>query len=298
MADQLHTTLSQFRDTMLTAVARLEFQIRDTLPNQKSIQVPHVSQVPQVLRVYPDVEEVWPDTSSTCSTILPEQRRFESALLQSMAAHLESLEKRLSSLATPVAPASPAVPASPADPAEQCENPNTKTIDEILTIQKDKNTRNVLVTSLRSTPALSAAVAAMNPPEMDLHLDADSEEEEDAVSVPASEADTEGEVDEQLKKIMIKGVQYYMDDDNVVYTETEDGYEQVGTYDAKTDSLILDEGVEEEEEDEEEEEEEEEAIEVEDFLYKGKTYQRDSENNVYEDGEQVGTWNGKKIVPV
>jgi hypothetical protein len=293
MADQLHTTLSQFRDTMLTAVARLEFQIRDTLPNQKPIQVPHVSQVPQVLRVYPEVEEVWPDTSSTCSTILPAQRAFDSALLQSIAAHLEAIECRLHSLASfitvpPVAPVANVAPS---------ENLNTKTIDEILTIQKDKNTRNVLVTSLRSTPALSAAVAAMNPPVMNLHLDADSEEEEeeeDAVSVPASEADTEGEVDEQLKKIIINGVQYYMDDDNVVYTETEDGYEQVGTYDAKTDSLILDEVEEEDEEDDEEEE----AIEVEDFLYKGKTYQRDSENNVYEDGEQVGTWNGKKIVPV
>jgi hypothetical protein len=146
----------------------------------------------------------------------------------------------------------------------------------------------------------------MNPPVMNLHLDADSEDEdeeeeeedEDAVSIPASEADTEGEVDEQLKKIIIKGVQYYMDDDNVVYTETEDGYEQVGTYDAKTDSLILDEVAEAVEEEVEEEDEEEEAIEVEDFLYKGKTYQRDSENNVYEDSEQIGTWNGKKIVSV
>jgi hypothetical protein len=294
MADQLHMSLSQFRDTMLTAVARLEFQIRDTLPNQKQS---HALDSPKVICVCPDVEEVWPDTSSTRSAILPEHRGFDSALLQSIVARMEVLEERLSTLSTPGALATLATLAALADPADQRENTNIKTIDEILTIQKDKNTRNVLVTSLRSTPALSAAVAAMNPPVMNLHLDADSEdeeeEEEDAVSIPASEADTEGEVDEQLKKIIINGVKYYMDDDNVVYTETEDGYEQVGTYDAKTDSLILD-----EEQEEEEEEEEEEAIEVEDFLYKGKTYQRDSDNNVYEDGEQVGTWNGKKIVPV
>lgn len=296
-------SLSQFRDTMLTAVARLEFQIRDTLPNQKQS---HALDSPKAICVCPDVEEVWPDTSSTRSAILPEHRGFDSALLQSIVARMEVLEERLSSLSTPVAPAVPAALAIPADPADQRENTNIKTIDEILTIQKDKNSRNVLVTSLRSTPALSAAVAAMNPPVMNLHLDADSEdeeeegeeEEEDAVSIPASEADTEGEVDEQLKKIIIKGVQYYMDDDNVVYTETEDGYEQVGTYDAKTDSLILDEVAEAVEEEDEEEDEGEEAIEVEDFLYKGKTYQRDSDNNVYEDGEQVGTWNGKKIVPV
>ena len=50
------------------------------------------------------------------------------------------------------------------------------------------------------------------------------------------------------------------------------------------------------EEEEEVVEDEEEAIEVEEFLYKGQTYQRDAENNVYLDGTQVGTWNGKKII--
>jgi hypothetical protein len=99
MADQLHMSLSQFRDTMLTAVARLEFQIRDTLPNQKQS---HALDSSKVICVCPDVEEVWPDTSSTRSAILPEQRGFDSALLQSIVARLEVLEERLSSLSTPV----------------------------------------------------------------------------------------------------------------------------------------------------------------------------------------------------
>jgi hypothetical protein len=67
--------------------------------------------------------------------------------------------------------------------------------------------------------------------------------------------------------------------------ETEDGYEQVGVYDPETKTIKP------------VEESEDEGVEVEDFEYKGKTYQRDAENNVYLDGEQVGSWNGKKIVP-
>ena len=44
------------------------------------------------------------------------------------------------------------------------------------------------------------------------------------------------------------------------------------------------------------EDEEEAEVEVDDFEYKGTTYQRDSEGRVYLDGEEVGTWNGKKII--
>ena len=47
-----------------------------------------------------------------------------------------------------------------------------------------------------------------------------------------------------------------------------------------------------------EDEEEEEGIEVEDFEYKGTTYQRDADGNVYLDGEQVGVWTGKTIKAV
>ena len=59
--------------------------------------------------------------------------------------------------------------------------------------------------------------------------------------------------------------------------------------------LAVDEEEEEDGEDEDEEEDEE-GIEVEEFEYKGITYQRDDENNVYLDGEPIGVWNGRKIV--
>ena len=93
-----------------------------------------------------------------------------------------------------------------------------------------------------------------------------------------------------LKPITIKGKPYFIDHDNAVYVETDEGYEEIGSYNQATKSLDLHDAA------SEEEEEEEEAVEVEDFEYKGKTYQRDADNNVYYDGELVGTWNGKRIV--
>ena len=66
--------------------------------------------------------------------------------------------------------------------------------------------------------------------------------------------------------------------------------------------------VEEEEEpivEEEEEVEEEQELALEEFEYRGTTYWKDDENNVYgadEDGEvntdPIGTWNGKRILPL
>ena len=44
-----------------------------------------------------------------------------------------------------------------------------------------------------------------------------------------------------------------------------------------------------------EEEEEEEGIDIEEFEYKGTTYARDDDGNVYLDGEMVGIWTGKSI---
>jgi hypothetical protein len=92
----------------------------------------------------------------------------------------------------------------------------------------------------------------------------------------------------------IDGKTYWLDDDHVVYKETEEGYEQVGSYDPESGEVAIEDD---EEEQEEEEEEEEEGIETEEFIFKGQTYYRDSDNNVYnEDGDQLGIWNGKKIV--
>jgi hypothetical protein len=160
------------------------------------------------------------------------------------------------------------------DALEHKSVPDTPYTDvaEILEMRAPENSRDIIIHSPHCTPALSAAVASANPPEIELESEMSEESEE------------ESEEENDLKPIKVKGVLYYLDSSNTAYTETEDGYEEVGKYDPVKNVVEV--------------EEEEEGVEVEDFLYKGNMYQRDSDNNVYLDGEQVGTWNGKRILPI
>ena len=152
MADSVHNALSKFRDTMLTAVALLEFELRDSMSKNGS------------------------------------------ELLTSISTSVLNIEKKLS----------------------------TNESAELMDIKPSVGSGNVVV-SRNQSPALPSALASLSPPMIDL-------------------------------------------DDDV-----------------------------EEEEEEEEDEEEEDGIAVEDFEYKGTTYQRDDDGNVYLDGEQVGIWTGKSI---
>ena len=129
------------------------------------------------------------------------------------------------------------------------------------------------------------------------HVGVDMEERNEKSDVEPSEDEVEEDSDSSspdLMPIKIDGKHYYIDEDQTVYAETEDGYEQVGKYNTITKKLTIDEDS--EESDTETDVEEEGEIEVEDFVYKGKTYQRDGDNNIYLDGEQIGVWNGKRIV--
>jgi hypothetical protein len=270
MADNIHTTLAAFRDTVLTAIARLEFQLRDSMTGR-------------------DLYE----RSTILSDIHGPDMSKHGANIQELFKRIDSLERRI---------------------VEQQREPILER--EFMDIRPAVNTRNILVPSVRSTPALAAAVAAAStPPEFELNSETSSESSEETAEEVAEEEIAEEEVEEkavvveeasvektveeveeaeeeveeepELKPITIKKVQYYIDSENNLYSETEDGYEQVGVYDPETKTIKP----------VEEDESEDEGVEVEDFEYKGKTYQRDAENNVYLDGEQVGTWNGKKIVP-
>jgi len=160
MADSLHNALSNFRNTMLTAVACLEFELRD------SMKVPQSDM------------------------------------------RIDTIMSTLNEVSEAVSNLKPANSFSPES-------------SDILQITPSTNTKNIVVKN--TTPALTAAVAAFNPPSMDLE---------------------EGSVEEE--------------------TEVEE------------DVVELD---------------------VEEFEYKGVTYQRDDQNNVYLDGEEIGIWNGKKIIP-
>jgi hypothetical protein len=300
MADSIHYILSNFRETMLTAIAKLEFELRDTARYSEPVK-----------QKYPPRDHWLNEECSDISDIRDTEVENLAKTVELVLQRLDQLETTQKSCTTSV-----------------CK----EDVHEILQIKPIINTRNVIVPSVKSTPALAAAVAAAsaNPPiftldsnqtnesfsiindiskEKPVENDEDSEDEEVEVE-EAVEEETESveeeavetvveEVEEaveeeaespELEPIKIKGKQYYKDSENNIYAETEDGYEQIGVYNPKTKEIEVEEAV-------EEAVEEEEGVEVEEFEYKGKTYQRDNENNVYLDGEQIGTWNGKKIIP-
>lgn len=115
--------------------------------------------------------------------------------------------------------------------------------------------------------------------------------------VEADEESEEGIDPSSLPNFKHKGVTYKRDTDNTLYSETEEGWEIVGTWDEKTKSIVVETAS---VEDEAEAEAEEEDPELTEFIFKGKTYYLDEENAVFqstdEGYEQVGTWNGKKIL--
>jgi len=123
---------------------------------------------------------------------------------------------------------------------------------------------------------------------------AESEEVEEAESEEvAEEVESESEAP-KFTPLEVGDETYWLDEDNAVYKETEEGYEEIGSYDPDTGELNIEEG--EGEGEGEEVEAEDEEIETVEFTFKGKTYLRDEENNVYnEEGEEVGKWTGTAI---
>ena len=270
MADSLHNTLASFRDVVLQSIARLEFQLRDSAATTVVQPQPSTEIYNRVVAL----EQFVKTDQKGFSELYMKQGTEHNHAIRALISRIESLEMKLSTIQT---------------------KQSSESVEEILTIEQKPTTRNIVVTSVRSTPALSAIIADVNLEPVVL----DSESESDVERCEMSESDCTGEVIEdeeetdsgpELTKVIIKGVSYYMDSSNTVYQETEDGYEEVGVYNPKFDRIDI-------VEEEEVEEEDEEAIETEEFVYKGQTYQRDTEGNVYDDeGDVIGHWNGKKIV--
>jgi len=112
-------------------------------------------------------------------------------------------------------------------------------------------------------------------------------EEEEAEVESEVEIEEEEEAEPQNKFSLVErnNKKYWVDENLVVYKETEEGYEEIGTYNTETGDLDI-----------ENEEKEEEAVETVEFTYKGVTYYRDQENTVYdEDGEEIGLWTGSVV---
>ncbi len=148
--------------------------------------------------------------------------------------------------------------------------------------------------SLQKSVASSANVVVSKPAGVVVDL----VEETSTEATPVAEEEEEEELapkdddsaEPSFTAMEVDGKTYWLDDDHIVYKETEEGYEQIGSYDPETGELEV-------EDEEEPEEEEGDSEELESFEYKGKTYYRDSENIVYnEEVEEVGIWTGSKIV--
>jgi hypothetical protein len=105
----------------------------------------------------------------------------------------------------------------------------------------------------------------------------------------AAEVEEDEDEDEENKfsPLKVGDKTYWLDQNLVVYKEIDDGYVEIGTYDAESGELdIVD----------DDDDEEEGAVETTEFTYKGKTYLRDEDNNVYnEDGEEIGIWTGTVV---
>ena len=111
------------------------------------------------------------------------------------------------------------------------------------------------------------------------------EEEEVEVESEVEIEEEEAEPQNKFSLVERNNKKYWVDENLVVYKETEEGYEEIGTYNTETGDLDI-----------ENEEKEEEAVETVEFTYKGTTYYRDQENNVYdEDGEEIGIWTGSVV---
>lgn len=300
MADHIHHAFTDFRDTMLTAIAKLEFQLRDSIARQT---VKSVCTEPWGCMAVPGPNafdgDSHSDSSSSISEIPTDTSAVFGPVLQEFAKRLEAIEKKFDVLPTAI-------------PVEAVGE--TESMTDLLTLKPEPTSRNVLVPSVRNTPALSAAIAAANPPTLSLttpivqedsvgpgQLSEDAEEEKDEENVDEGTVEEEEEDSEgfPIKQVVIQGKSYFMDSDNTVYTETEEGYEEIGMYDPALDKVVLH-GQEEQEEDvgeeEQNDEEESESLEVEEFEYKGKSYYRDEANNVYdEEMTLIGEWTGSRI---
>lgn len=272
MADYIHQALSAFRDTILTAVARLEFQLRDVKGTTSSTE---------------DMTEV-----KSC--------------LQSHKQMLAHLSQQISSLSIPHTVPVISTTTQASSVSTQVSNEMT----ELLKIQPSES-KNVLVipkavvaqesdsedeVEESVTESEEESVTIEEPGDDCGATKSDVEEDQDAEQPSLTEFEVDGEI-------------LYRDEENAVYRKTGDEeYEQIGEWDPNEEALMLYEAEEAEEqedeaedqeevEDQEEAQDEEEALECESFVYKGKTYLRDAENTVYnEDGEEIGTWNGKAVL--
>ena len=116
----------------------------------------------------------------------------------------------------------------------------------------------------------------------EVEVDAEQEVESEVEVEEEQEVEEEAEPENKFSLVERNNKKYWVDENLVVYKETEEGYEEIGTYNTETGDLDI--------------EKEEEGIETVEFTYKGVTYYRDQDNTVYnEDGDEIGLWTGSVV---
>ncbi len=308
MADMIHMSLSNFRNTMLTAVACLECELRDrSMPANPS---PHV---------FSDDGGRLLGLESSMDLLRRTILEFNHTLVE-MGLRIQDVEQKVDLLAirpnlcseNPIYTSQEATSYRYELRAQEDDVASLSSIEDIADIDEAEPAGADLLPEVDET----VPVEAEPEPEIDEHVAVPSNESVHSISEEGDEEEVEAveeaseevvEESSDMEVLTLDGVDYYLDSDQNVFTlDSEAGeYTQVGTYDPEEGAIAFlteetEEGVEEVEEAIEEVEEDP----MEEFTYKGETYYRDGESNVYtldaEAGEytHIGTWNGKKIVKV
>lgn len=305
MADQLHFNIRDFRDILLAEIAKLEHGVREQIVNSGAVsaqrgavlsvnggvgEIQHEREVKKLRKEIADLTE----QLAEC-----QQKSVDKGLVANLEAEVEKLNRTIKKVGQEHIAA---------ENHYRNEIARLESENKILQVTAEANHKSAIEEKGRSE-ALEKKCADLQkkcaeleavpktvthpllgkiqeqPPIVKEELD-EEEDEEDA---------EEGVDPDSLPDFKHKGVIYKKDADGTLYKDSEEGWELVGRWDEKTKSIVI-----QEIEEEAEEEDADDENNLTEFVFKGKTYFLDEENNVFQetdDGyEQVGKWNGKKII--
>jgi hypothetical protein len=311
MADQLHFNIRDFRDILLAEIAKLEHGVRETIVNNGAVSaqrasttanddtltLKHEREVKKLRKEITDLNE----QLETC-----QQKSVDKGLIDNLESEVEKLNRAIKKMVQEQIAS---------ENHYKSEITRLEGESKVLHATAEANHKSALEEKGRAD-ALEKAYAELQKKCAELEAKPVAQAEPKTVAHPLlgkiqeqppivtkkeelddDDEEAEGVDPDSLPDFKHKGVIYKKDADGTLYKDSEEGWELVGQWDEKTKSIIIQEI---EEEAEEEAEEEDDENNLTEFVFKGKTYFLDEENNVFQetdDGyEQVGKWNGKKIL--
>jgi hypothetical protein len=315
MADQLHFNIRDFRDILLAEIAKLEHGVRETIVNNGAVSaqragtivsagadtdaltLKHEREVKKLRKEIADLNE----QLETC-----QQKSVDKGLVANLETEVEKLNRAIkkmvqeqiasenhykSEVARLEGESKVLQATAEANHKSALEEKGRADALEKAYAELQKKCAELEATAAQAVPKTVAhpllGKIQEQPPIVTKKEELDEEEEE-------ADAESEGIDPDSLPDFKHKGVIYKKDADGTLYKDSEEGWELVGQWDEKTKTIII------QEIEEEAEAEEDDENNLTEFVFKGKTYFLDEENNVFQetdDGyEQVGKWNGKKIL--